>query len=150
MISINTHRSEESSELLLEKSHIADEESRLLTQKALEAEKELQRIKLLSSKTQDEKLMLEQKVKETENMVSKLLEEGEKRTSESERLKNNLLGARLAEKQAKEKLLEFVETFKTSMQAPTGPPTSSLLHTSLMHSSSPHIAPPPPYRPNGK
>lgn len=42
----------------------------------MEAEKELQRMNLLSTKTQEEKFMLEHKVKETEHMVSKLLDEG--------------------------------------------------------------------------
>lgn len=136
-------RSEESSELLLEKSHISDEESRLLTQKALEAEKELQRMKLLSSKTQDEKLMLEQKVKETELLVSKLLKDGEKRSDESDRLKSSLLGSRLAEKQAKEKLLEFVETFKNSIQQSdvNGGGANQLGSTSF-YGSTPFIMPP--------
>uniref|UniRef100_A0A2P2I5D8 Moesin/ezrin/radixin homolog 1 n=1 Tax=Hirondellea gigas TaxID=1518452 RepID=A0A2P2I5D8_9CRUS len=138
-------KSKESSELLLEKSQIADEESRLLTKKAMEAEKELQRMNLLSTKTQEEKFMLEHKVKETEHMVSKLLDEGEKRACESERLKNSLLGSRHAEKQAKEKLLQFVETFKTTM-----PPPTQLPPPSALHSSTPHIVPPPPYTNSGR
>ncbi|KAF2367130.1 FERM C-terminal PH-like domain [Trinorchestia longiramus] len=135
-------RSEESSELLLEKSHIADEESRLLTQKALEAEKELQQMKLHSAKTQEEKLMLEQKVKETELLVSKLLKEGEKRSDESERLKNSLLGSRLAEKQAKEKLLEFVDTFKSSIQRCDSSAGVNHLGSQSFYSSTPYILPP--------
>ncbi|KAA0202072.1 hypothetical protein HAZT_HAZT011261 [Hyalella azteca] len=135
-------RSEESSELLLEKTHIADEESRLLTQKALEAEKELQQMKLLSAKTQEEKLMLEQQVKETELLVSKLLKEGEKRSDESERLKNYLIGSRIAEKQAKEKLLEFVETFNSSIQRSDSSVGVNSFGSQSLYSSTPYILPP--------
>lgn len=58
------HRSEETAELLVEKSRIAEEESILLTRKASEAEQECQRAHLISAKTQEEKLMMEHKVRE--------------------------------------------------------------------------------------
>ena len=55
-------RSEETTDLLMEKSQIAEEESRLLTQKASEAEQECQRIRFQSAKTQEEKNHMESKV----------------------------------------------------------------------------------------
>lgn len=56
-------RSEETAELLLEKSQIAENESALLTRKTSEAEQECHRIRMLSARTQEEKMMLEQKVR---------------------------------------------------------------------------------------
>lgn len=62
LIAVFVCRSEETAELLLEKSHVAEKETMLLTQKASEAEQECHRIRMLSARTQDEKLLLEQKV----------------------------------------------------------------------------------------
>jgi len=52
--------------------------------------------------------MLERKTREAEFLTARLVEESERRALEAERLKDHLLRARLAEKQAKEKLLEFL------------------------------------------
>ena len=46
----------------MEKSRIAEEESILLTRKATEAEQECQRAHLMSAKSHEEKMILEQKV----------------------------------------------------------------------------------------
>lgn len=51
---------------------------------------------------------MEQKMRETEAIVSRIMSESDNRTMESDRLKNELLKARLAEKDAKEKLLQFL------------------------------------------
>lgn len=101
-------RSEETAELLAEKSKVAEEEALLLSQKASEAEQEISRIRLSAMKTEEEKLLLERKTREAEYLTAKLVEESERRAAEAERLKDNLYRARLAEKEAKEKLLEFL------------------------------------------
>ncbi|XP_076042758.1 ezrin/radixin/moesin family protein merlin [Oratosquilla oratoria] len=108
------HRSEETAELLAEKSQIAEEEARLLTQKATEAEQECQRIRMLSAKTEEEKMHMEQKVREVELLVSTMVDEGERRASEAERLKQELIGARKSEKIAREKLHDFLQVVNTS------------------------------------
>uniref|UniRef100_A0A0A9XV66 Moesin/ezrin/radixin homolog 1 n=1 Tax=Lygus hesperus TaxID=30085 RepID=A0A0A9XV66_LYGHE len=101
-------RSEETAELLAEKSRVAEEEAMLLSQKATEAEQELTRMKLSAMKTEEEKMTLEKKTREAEQLTARLVDESERRAYEANRLKDELLRARLAEKEAKEKLLEFI------------------------------------------
>lgn len=98
-------RSEETAELLAEKSRVAEEEAMLLTQKAAEAEAEIQRIKISAIKTEEEKIMMERKAREAEQLAARMIEESERRAQEAHQLKGELFQARLAEKQAKEKLL---------------------------------------------
>ncbi|EFN67134.1 Merlin [Camponotus floridanus] len=101
-------RSEETADLLAEKSRVAEEEAMLLSQKALEAEQEITRIRLNNMKTEEEKVHLERKTREAELLTERLVQESERRAAEAERLKDELLRARVAEKEAKEKLLEFL------------------------------------------
>ncbi|KAI5725679.1 hypothetical protein M8J77_018757 [Diaphorina citri] len=101
-------RSEETADLLAEKSRVAEEEAMLLSQKAAEAEHEITRIRLTAMKTEEEKVCLERKTREAEQLTARLVDESERRALEANRLKDELLKARLAEKQAKEKLLEFL------------------------------------------
>lgn len=49
-------RSEESADLLAEKSRVAEEEAMLLSQKAAEAEQEITRIRLNAMRTEEEKV----------------------------------------------------------------------------------------------
>ncbi len=72
-------RSEESADLLHEKSMIAEQEARLLQQKATEADNELQRIKLSVIKNEEEKLQMENKARDAEHMVSRC-EHSDRRT----------------------------------------------------------------------
>lgn len=101
-------RSEETADLLAEKSRVAEEEAMLLSQKASEAEQEITRLRLGAMKTEEEKVHLERKTREAELLTARLVDESERRAAEADRLKDELLKARLAEKQAKEKLLDFL------------------------------------------
>ncbi|XP_011298566.1 merlin isoform X1 [Fopius arisanus] len=101
-------RSEETADLLAEKSRVAEEEAMLLSQKASEAEQEITRIRLNNMKTEEEKVHLERKTREAELLTERLVQESERRAAEAEKLKDELLKARIAEKEAKEKLLEFL------------------------------------------
>nr|CAD7397767.1 unnamed protein product [Timema cristinae] len=101
-------RSEETADLLAEKSRVAEEEAMLLSQKASEAEQEITRLRLGAMKTEEEKVYLERKTREAELLTKRLVDESERRAAEADKLKDELLRARLAEKQAKEKLLEFL------------------------------------------
>jgi len=104
-------RSEETAELLAEKARIAEEENRLLTQKAEDAEAEIQRVKVSAIKFEEDKIMMEHKALEAEIIATKSVEELEKRAQEAETLKDELIRARLAEKEAKEKLVTFSRTY---------------------------------------
>ncbi|KAL1414320.1 hypothetical protein MTO96_007565 [Rhipicephalus appendiculatus] len=156
-------RSEETAELLAEKSRVAEEEAMLLTQKAAEAEAEIQRIKIsaikqtLSSpmylvlqpndhakgKPEEEKIMMERKAREAEQLAARMIEESERRAQEAHQLKDELFQARLAEKQAKEKLLgifrspyEVRTTYENSVVVPDVPTiATSNLPAGLDHSS---------------
>jgi len=101
-------RSEESAELLAEKSMVAHQEAMLLQQKASEAEAEVQRIKLSVIKTEEERHLMERKAHETELLVRRMVDEAERRQSEAETLRHEVQHAREAEKDAKNKLLEFL------------------------------------------
>lgn len=58
--------------------------------------------------TEEEKVHLERKTQEAERLTARLVDESERRAAEADRLKDELLKARIAEKQAKEKLLQFL------------------------------------------
>ena len=103
-------RSEEAADLLAEKSMIAEQESMLLQQKATEAENEVQRIKLSVIKTEEEKLLMENKAREAEHIVQQLVEEAERRKHEAQELQQEVVTAREAERAAKGKLIEFLNS----------------------------------------
>ncbi|KAL1489430.1 hypothetical protein ABEB36_014325 [Hypothenemus hampei] len=117
-------RSEETADLLAEKSRVAEEESNLLSQKAADAEKEITRLRLTAMRKDEEKVTLERKTREAELLTARLVEESERRAAEANKLKEELLKARAAEKQAKEKLLDFLSRSTLSGSSPTSPISS--------------------------
>lgn len=65
-------------------------------------------------------MTLERKTREAEILTARLVEESERRAAEANKLKEELLRARAAEKQAKEKLLDFLSrstSYNTSVTA---------------------------------
>ncbi|KAG6446785.1 merlin [Manduca sexta] len=118
-------RSEETAELLAEKGRVAEEEASLLAQKAADAERENARLRLSAIKTEEEKVHLERKTREAEYLTARLVEESEKRAAEAERLKAELVAAKVAEKQAKEKLLNFLSRTSTGSLPPSSAVSSS-------------------------
>lgn len=125
-------RSEESADLLAEKSRVAEEEAMLLSQKASEAELEITRIRLSCMRSEEEKATLERKTREAEFLTAKLVEESERRAEEATRLKDELLRARAAEKQAKEKLLDFLQKPYTPNNNSSSNSTATLVSTTNM------------------
>ncbi|RWS30407.1 merlin-like isoform X2 [Leptotrombidium deliense] len=109
-------RSEETSELFAEKARVAEEEAMLLSQKAAEAEGEIQRIKISAIKTEEQKFLMERKAAEAEILASTMVEENERRAKEAEQLRDELVKAKLAERDAKEKLLDFFRYPVTGQQ----------------------------------
>uniref|UniRef100_A0A8C1J6F9 Neurofibromin 2b (merlin) n=1 Tax=Cyprinus carpio TaxID=7962 RepID=A0A8C1J6F9_CYPCA len=103
-------RSEETADLLAEKAQIAEEEAKLLAHKAAEAEQERQRLEVTALKTKEEKRLMEQKMREAEQLAVKLVEQSERRLKEADHLKQDLNEAKDAERRAKQKLLEITKT----------------------------------------
>ncbi|CAG0893884.1 unnamed protein product [Darwinula stevensoni] len=107
-------RSEETAELLAEKSRVAEEEAALLTQKAAEAEAEVKRIKIRAIKTEEERMVMERKVRDAELLAARCMEESERRATEAARLHDDLQRAKDAEKQAKDRLLDVLRNSYSS------------------------------------
>uniref|UniRef100_A0A672SSG8 Merlin n=1 Tax=Sinocyclocheilus grahami TaxID=75366 RepID=A0A672SSG8_SINGR len=103
-------RSEETADLLAEKAQIAEEEAKLLAHKAAEAEHERQRLEVTALKTKEEKRLMEQKMREAEQLAVKLVEQSERRLKEADHLKQDLNEAKDAERRAKQKLLEITKS----------------------------------------
>uniref|UniRef100_A0A8D0CIU8 NF2, moesin-ezrin-radixin like (MERLIN) tumor suppressor b n=1 Tax=Scleropages formosus TaxID=113540 RepID=A0A8D0CIU8_SCLFO len=103
-------RSEETADLLAEKAQIAEEEAKLLAHKAAEAEQERQRLEVTALKTKEEKRLMEQKMREAEQLAVKLVEQSERRLKEADHLKQDLNEAKDAERRAKQKLLEITKS----------------------------------------
>lgn len=101
-------RSEETAELLAEKNRLAEEEAILLSHKANEVEQEISIIRMTARKTEEEKIHLEKRTKEAEIITNHLFEESKRKAAEAECLKNELILARVSEKEAKERLLTFL------------------------------------------
>lgn len=93
----------------------------LLSRKAIEVEQEISRLRMNALKTEEEKVLLERKTRESEILTARLVEESKKRTVEAEKLKNELIHARVAEKEAKEKLLSFLSRTTASPSPPPNP-----------------------------
>uniref|UniRef100_A0AAY4DGM0 Merlin n=1 Tax=Denticeps clupeoides TaxID=299321 RepID=A0AAY4DGM0_9TELE len=117
-------RSEETADLLAEKAQIAEEEAKLLAHKAAEAEQERQRLEVAAIKTKEEKRLMEQKMREAEQLAVKLVEQSERRSKEADHLKQDLNEAKDAERRAKQKLLEISKTTYQAAPACAGPPVS--------------------------
>jgi merlin len=96
-------------------------------------------MRMNARKTEEEKLYLERKTREAESLTLQLVEESKKRAMEADKLKNELLNARVAEKEAKEKLLTFLSR-SSSLPVQTPNVRSSPSIDSIMpsnHSSNP-------------
>lgn len=67
--------------MLAEKAQIAEEEAKLLAHKAAEAEQERQRLEVTALKTKEEHRLMEQKMREAEQLAVKLVEQSERRSA---------------------------------------------------------------------
>lgn len=91
-------RSQEYAELLDQKVRLAEEEALLLSQKSSDAEAEVQRIRVSAIRTEEEKRIAELRATQL----------AERSGRESELLRVELLKAKTAEKEAKEKLFQLL------------------------------------------
>ena len=87
-------QSEESADLLAEKSMLAEQEAMLLQQKASKAENEVQHIKLAVIQTEEEKKVIVDKARETEQQVKWYYNEAERRRTEAYKLKQEVVHAK--------------------------------------------------------
>ncbi|XP_053203979.1 merlin-like [Panonychus citri] len=101
-------RSEETVELLAEKARLAEEDAIILSQKAAETEAEVQRVKINALNAEEEKMLMERKAAEAEFLATTMVEESERRTKEAEQLREELLKAKLSERESKEKLFSIL------------------------------------------
>ncbi|XP_029651103.1 merlin isoform X2 [Octopus sinensis] len=108
-------RSEESADLLAEKARIAEEEAVLLRRKSAEVDAEIQRIKISAMKSDEERMLMECRAREAEMMAATLLEDSGRRASQAEQLKQEVVKARMAERQANEKLAEITRASHDSI-----------------------------------
>lgn len=128
-------RSEEYAQLLDEKVRVAEEEAMLLSQKSAEAEAEIQRIKISAIRTEEEKMQIERKAVEAELLATTMVEESEIRAKESEALRMELLKAKIAEKEAKDRLLDVLRASTSSIPPPPPPLPNHHLLSHHHHSS---------------
>uniref|UniRef100_A0A915KCU6 Moesin/ezrin/radixin homolog 1 n=1 Tax=Romanomermis culicivorax TaxID=13658 RepID=A0A915KCU6_ROMCU len=104
---------EETADLLAQKAELSAEEALALSRRTSEAEVENQRMRIAALKSEEDKVVMEYKAREAELMAARVIEESEKRKKESDRLKEELIRARQAEKIAKEKLFEVSQNRPT-------------------------------------
>lgn len=121
-------RSEETKELYLEKSRLNEEQVQLTECKANKFKLEMDRLRENHLKTEKEKSELEKKIRDAEFYVQHLTEEKEKRAAEAEKLKRELICARVAEREATTKLLSFLSqsVAQCSMESILVPSSTSL------------------------
>ncbi|XP_039474085.1 neurofibromin 2b (merlin) [Oreochromis aureus] len=72
--------------------------------------------------TKEEKRLMEQKMREAEQLAVKLVEQSERRLKEADHLKQDLTEAKDAERRAKQKLLEITKTTYPLIAAYSAPP----------------------------
>lgn len=101
-------RTEETAEMFQEKSRVQEEEVLLTQHKAHTFQVEMERLRENVRDTEKEKEELERKMRHAEIFVTSLAEEREKKTYEADELKRELLSARVAESEAKQKLFDFI------------------------------------------
>ncbi|XP_068124669.1 merlin-like isoform X2 [Hyperolius riggenbachi] len=111
-------RSNEAAKLLAEKVQLAQEEAKLISRDAEEARQELQRLELTVLKSKDEMCMMEKKMRDSDLITMKILNESERRAKEAKLLEQDLHEARNAERLAKQRLIDL-STFCQAMPTKT-------------------------------
>uniref|UniRef100_A0A1A9USV8 FERM domain-containing protein n=3 Tax=Glossina TaxID=44049 RepID=A0A1A9USV8_GLOAU len=108
MASDALRRSEETKELYFEKSRVNEEQMQLTECKANHFKSEMDRLRERQMKIEREKLELEKKIRDADYFVHQLTVEKDKREAEAEKLRKELICAKLAEREATARLLNFL------------------------------------------
>lgn len=130
-------RSEETKELYFEKSRVNEEQMQLTECKANHFKSEMDRLRERQMKIEHEKMELEKKIRDADFYVHQLTVEKDKREAEAEKLKKELICAKLAEREATARLLNFLNRGRKSSQDSMLPPNITINSSS---SSSNNIA----------
>ncbi|GAU96524.1 hypothetical protein RvY_07955 [Ramazzottius varieornatus] len=104
------NRCHETASVLSEKAKYSEEEATLLNQKALQAEAEVQKLKLTVLRSEEERILMEKKVQEAENIASQMADEAERCAAEVEDFRREMLKAKMYEKMARDRLMEISST----------------------------------------
>ncbi|XP_073835425.1 ezrin/radixin/moesin family protein merlin isoform X1 [Musca autumnalis] len=116
-------RSEETKELYFEKSRVNEEQMQLTECKANHFKSEMDRLRERQMKIEREKMDLEKKIREADFFVHQLTMEKDKREAEAEKLRKELICAKLAEREATARLLNFLNRGRKNSQDSMLPPT---------------------------
>lgn len=130
-------RTEETAEMYAEKSRVKEEEVMLTQHKAHTFQREMERLRENAEKTEKEKKELEIKMRHAEFYVSTLTEEKEIRAAEADDLKKELICARAAEREAKQKLFNFLSRSMGQCSVDSVIGSSTILSESTILSDSP-------------
>ncbi|KAH8315396.1 hypothetical protein KR067_003000 [Drosophila pandora] len=119
-------RSEETKELYFEKSRVNEEQMQLTECKANHFKTEMDRLRERQMKIEREKHDLEKKIRDADFYVHQLTVENDKREAETEKLRKELICAKMAEREATALLLNFLNSGRKSS-------TDSLLAAANVH-----------------
>uniref|UniRef100_T1PES8 Ezrin/radixin/moesin family n=1 Tax=Musca domestica TaxID=7370 RepID=T1PES8_MUSDO len=119
-------RSEETKELYFEKSRVNEEQMQLTECKANHFKSEMDRLRERQMKIEREKMDLEKKIREADFFVHQLTMEKDKREAEAEKLRKELICAKLAEREATARLLNFLNRGRKNSQDSMLPPTITI------------------------
>ncbi|XP_017155884.1 moesin/ezrin/radixin homolog 2 [Drosophila miranda] len=114
MASDALRRSEETKELYFEKSRVNEEQMQLTECKANHFKTEMDRLRERQMKIEREKHDLEKKIRDADFFVHQLTVENDKREAETEKLKKELICAKMAEREATARLLHFLNSGRKS------------------------------------
>ncbi|KAH8298591.1 hypothetical protein KR018_002359 [Drosophila ironensis] len=128
MASDALRRSEETKELYFEKSRVNEEQMQLTECKANHFKTEMDRLRERQMKIEREKQDLQKKIRDADFYVHQLTVENDKREAETEKLKKELICAKMAEREATARLLNFLNSGRKSS-------TDSLLTATGVHVS---------------
>lgn len=107
-------RSEETKELYFEKSRVNEEQMQLTECKANHFKTEMDRLRERQMKIEREKHDLEKKIRDADFYVHQLTVENDKREAETEKLRKELICAKMAEREATARLLNFLNSGRKS------------------------------------
>jgi len=107
-------RSEETKELYFEKSRVNEEQMQLTECKANHFKTEMDRLRERQMKIEREKHELEKKIRDADFYVHQLTVENDKREAETEKLRKELICAKMAEREATARLLNFLNSGRKS------------------------------------
>uniref|UniRef100_A0A1I7Y0A5 Moesin/ezrin/radixin homolog 1 n=1 Tax=Steinernema glaseri TaxID=37863 RepID=A0A1I7Y0A5_9BILA len=84
-------RTEENADLIAEKARVSEAEALVLSKRASEAEAEVQRYKVSQIKAEENKMILERKVREAELLSYRLMQDAERRNRETQLYRSQIL-----------------------------------------------------------